>query len=617
MKRGILLFGPSFSGLGDTYEILREELEKEGVSIGPQSGEMDIEERMKRATGSPSMFDLLLYRPREDVRSLWRDSLKGILKDIEEQNLDTFIITGHSVYFNETYNSFFSPVDVTLLSSLLNEKEIEVVSIITIFDDVFDMIVRHGNQERAPKNQRQLYRDQLKIESASLRVRGGLKEEEVWALARSNVLLKLSSFFLIWRRLELLTSEMISSSLKARFIPFALKNPFPILKKIIKTALEGNPIPLAYLSHSISHFRRHWERGEGLSGEESNIVRAINAIPLSLLQHEIAVISPSSIDELRFKKENDWFTGELTRRWDLLEDTLYERIEKRRAKKRGASFDSVSIKERADNKKLLYPSIPSNPNDPASLLEGTPLERISPEMEKLLQERILPVREEIYFQVGERDHLLVSHVDLMIAMHPLSKKGEIMTISGGVYKEIEHWHARVRREEQKEERRSAFIYIKGSMLSEFVTKEICENGLYALKDVVEQYLKERNVPKPDFSSKYVLGGVWGIGEAPTASPLGYPISPYILDEIRAERKSIEREAVRSIVENTLTLATPNSSMFIFKDITDLFCRLGEVSNFLREGSKPAVDYSSSISPDLSGDACDIIRKFSIFYPQMK
>ncbi len=602
-KRGVFIFGPSFSGLNITGEILSKELEK---ATNRRIGSFDIEEKIKeiaREEGKeggedkkpPPMYDLILSRTRREMRDLWRKSLEQIFQEIEEERYDLFFITGHSIYFKEIYNSFFSPVDLAYLFSLLRKRDIHIGAVITIFDDIFDMIIRHSQVEKGPMHPRVFYWDRKRV----LRARLQLDEEEISALARSEVLLRLASLFLRWRRLELITSEMIATSLSSKFIPFAVKNPKIIFQKVVDLALKGDNIYLAYLSHSISFFRRYWEKGEELPKEKEELVRAINRIPFLLNYDGIAVISPSSIDELRFERDSEGlFTGRLTRRWELLDGTLYERIEEKRGGKFHQEERESLIRE------LFFPSLPRN----SGLIEADPLPSPSKKLRRHLHEKILPVVDEITSQIGERDHLLVCHADFLISFHPLREKEGEISISDGVFREVEHW----RRRAEREKRKSVFIYLRDNMLLSFILKNMCD----LLEESIKSVLRERT-NLPDGVIDEIFRQIWGEKEGKGKSPLYTPPSGVIWG-IKKDKEAIEVEALKKIIERVLTLETPYSSLFLFEDIESLERQrnLEQIFDFLLSKERRGEGASEQIAPLLEevissykGD-CSIIKSLS-------
>ncbi|MDQ3915183.1 MAG: hypothetical protein M3323_07615 [Actinomycetota bacterium] len=217
----------------------------------------------------------LLYRPKQVLTSLWRevveesilqsrDASASALDDVA--NLDSWLfVTMHAVFYNNQSREFFSPIDQTFLRETLNASRIEVEKVVTLIDDIHNVVqhlTRPGQLFQAPHS-------------------ADAYQKTVDSILNLQLALD-------WRSSELLRASELASGLGVRHLVLATKHEMTVVRDIL---LEDKP--MGYISHPISSVRDDSD----FKGEVGDFTKRVSSA--------IAPISPTTIDELRIAKDED------------------------------------------------------------------------------------------------------------------------------------------------------------------------------------------------------------------------------------------------------------------------------------------------------------------------
>jgi hypothetical protein len=240
----------------------------------------------------PGGLTVLLFFPKEYLRELWKRVASASIDAIPDDT-ELVFLSLHSVFYHNKSREFFPPVDVEHLKIELERKGLPVSMVVTLIDDVFD-VVRHLSQP-----------DQLFQHSS--RATGYQKTVE----SVLNLHLSLS-----WRSIETFEASELARRLGVPHIVLAVKHTLAVAFEAVVS--QGK---MVYISHPITQARQD----EEFIGEIRQLTEGLAA------RRFLVPISPTSIDELLIKGSKDSMLEPcLTERWpfgaerEILFKTPYE-----------------------------------------------------------------------------------------------------------------------------------------------------------------------------------------------------------------------------------------------------------------------------------------------------
>ncbi len=246
----------------------------------------DDPNRMLIGMGSGLQF--LLSYPKDYLRGLWIAALDATLAGLDP-SCDVAFLTFHAIAYHTISREFFSPVNVAELGRQLLDRGLRVETVITLIDDVYDVISRL----RAPG---QLF-DLGPLLGADRSLRS-------WLVAHFE-LLRLFD----WRAQEILASEELARQVGAPHYVLATKHPVEVGDALIAT----NKVPV-YLSHPILEIRRLQQVGNRETARAA--IEEIQALSLRLVDSaRLVPVMPTTIDELRTATQDGISVPQLTERW--------------------------------------------------------------------------------------------------------------------------------------------------------------------------------------------------------------------------------------------------------------------------------------------------------------
>ncbi|MCD6593453.1 hypothetical protein J7L00_05165 [Candidatus Bathyarchaeota archaeon] len=428
MKSLSFLFAPS----GTCLSSVEEYLKSQGVKVFDVEDYMSRllevkEELSKRGRFRRTMLTLVWHSPVHKVKKWWRDAWNDLQSDLfKEENFDHAVIGGHAVYYSGQRNEFYSAVDLNLLKRLkeqLRDEGILIDKVIVLIDDIYDMYHRltRPNEifdfNKIFEKTKGLLIDEYDFTR---------DKEDIKLIVKHGILHKL----LNWRQNEILISETISEELEARFIVFALKQRRSLLLKLI----SSTDLPIIYVSHPITRFRRDviskWKKGVSYSWPRI-VYEEINELPKIFETHNIILISPTAIDELRIALD----ILKLSPRWPVPGNTLWEADV-------DVNYTDFFIANHRDSL-----------NNKAKILS------------------LLSIAQ-IIDQLSARDHKLVFYADAILVYRPLCGAN---SFSGGVLTELDYWSNIIKSNETG--KRPRLIYLH---LMEDITQDIIKNEVVAI-----------------------------------------------------------------------------------------------------------------------------------------
>lgn len=378
----------------------------------------------KSASVPSDMAALTRAFPRAKVLSLWKHALKSSVDLIDRER--TTILVCHLTLYRSDRSEFYSTA--ALISSILGEYNLEVIEVIQLIDDVFDMYERLNVSSGA-----------LSAESGTLRWKSfslkGLpvapddlsagklsldKQTELETCIQTLTLL------LNWRHQEALSAESLAQALGARFTVLGVKHPYQTLQSLAQSRGERASRPrTVYVSHPISAYRRDVNLkllSDTYTGELwADGVRECNNIP-ALLGEEghLVGIMPTAIDELRFYPLRQDAKSLIDRapylgpRWPLMQSGVGLI-----ATGNGTGLSDSDVDHRT-----------------AILPEGSPIasEAFTGELTRFLEGFI-------FNEIPYRDHLIVANSDALFVHRPYADRARL---SSGVEHEVRHWRDRQR-----------------------------------------------------------------------------------------------------------------------------------------------------------------------------
>lgn len=206
----------------------------------------------------------------------WENAIKKIKSKVSDK--DNYIISFHSVFFNNRTIEYIIPAQEKLL------RELKPQVFITLIDDIYDIHKRlHENGH---------------IFCGSLGGSDGAQEGLLELLR-----------ILDWRAREIMVTRHLAHELNADHYLIAVKHGYNLFNNLIEKKLRT-----CYISHPITQVRVLQQ--EGKNTEASNIINEIHNFE-SLISEKFSAFLPTTIDEFRIKRnEHNRIIPLLFPRWD-------------------------------------------------------------------------------------------------------------------------------------------------------------------------------------------------------------------------------------------------------------------------------------------------------------
>ncbi len=352
-------------------------------------------------------------------RKLWDmafKSAKQIFGVNDEKKM--YFLSFHACFYHQKNREFLSPINLGNLERI--KKRVKMI--IVFVDDCYDIY------KRLLSDGEMFYEDVM----AEL-----VKPEKAVFKSVWNLLTILS-----WREVEIAFSRKISEILKVPLYIFAVKHPCFMIQRLILNHLEK--LQIFYLAHPISSIRRRDFARTAKFPEEINIFaeRCLDKKKNSIL------FIPDTIDELRIKKEDNFYRPELSAGWSLPfkeSDWIYQAL--------------------PENLERINPLNPKN----FQISETKAKNTFSPLIEIL--------SEKIGEQITSRDYGLVEQSKDGVIIYKPYWDGDI---SEGAVRETDY---NIELRKFKKENRKIFVFEEEENLSKYRIVELFDSLVNSLKKV--------------------------------------------------------------------------------------------------------------------------------------
>ncbi len=348
-------------------DLLVPEYQQQYSDAGPQA------RRLERF-GLPE----LLLRPKEILLEMWRRVAEASIKECaseRDRGIDMAILSFHAIFYNNRSREFFSPVDIAFLSERLQAHDFQLVRVVTLIDDIYD-VFRHL---ASPPHVFQL----------------SVRSDPIKKTTQPILNLQLA---LDWRSFELLQASQLCRSVglpRSAHVELSVKHSLDVGFRVI---IQGSPT--LYISHPITIVRH-----------DLDFQHDVQSLGAELLRAELpAPVTPTSIDELRLAATGSGsarrYHPRLTQRWVP---------------------DDAHLETHAGDLLFVPPRNPRmNPLDPDDAL--------GPDGDEFLSGLLLNLVDSLNAHIASRDRTLVEQASLLVVWRPLLNG----ILSQGVKAEIEH-----------------------------------------------------------------------------------------------------------------------------------------------------------------------------------
>jgi hypothetical protein len=432
MNKYIFITAPPGVGLSQAVVRLKSELDAETADVEEEiKKDPDTDKALQRIgavyTAPINMGTITFHLPRKEISTLWKAAVARALKKLEDSDKTTKILCGHLIYYSGKRNEFYSVVDrENLILRKGRDISFEPGIILSLADDIYDMYIRLPelySSDQVESLLRKLQRDAKTIIK-------NLRKDRLSSLT-SGWRIRNLLHLLVWRSIEPIMAGNLALQfqLEDRFLVWPVKQ---LIKAITVWLKNSQPIAI-YISHPITDPRN--ERNE--SGRWPEFTNEVNQLQKIFAEHEVTIVAPTGIDELRFQVENQQYTGRLQARWPLISGKLL--------------YDEAG---KATENDLLLPRYWNFQKGELSLLKEREYTKVlRSEVNAFLQ---ILVRE-IEAQISSRDFLFIHYSEGLVVYRPYYARDPRPSFSGGVDAEVRLWEDIVQLKGQK---RIVFIHFK-------------------------------------------------------------------------------------------------------------------------------------------------------------
>lgn len=373
--------------------------------------------------------------PPDAVSHYWRVALEEAAKRVHAAKSALVVLSLHLTYYRPKHFEFYTPVATHELL-----RQVRIVRVITLIDDIYDMYVRLSDNGRIfdiASLVRREY-DRREREGAPLPETPGKR----YLLALAQVVKTLMRL-LLWREKEILAGEMLAADSACDHKVLAVKHPATVGAALVAGATPADDVRDVYLSHPISRPRRE----RNADGKWPLFVEEFHEFIDSVSQRDgrhVALVMPTAIDEYRLLHDRDAstdiFIPVLAERWPLhgtgqrwpgpqrVEHLMYSLPTK---------WAEYGAYERAVIQEIFNPPIDRKGTAPLwppgmGVEERSVPDAVKGEVSGLLRALILAITQ----QMAERDLNLVRQSPGVLLYRPLFQEQDW---SGGVEAEVSSW----------------------------------------------------------------------------------------------------------------------------------------------------------------------------------
>jgi hypothetical protein len=230
----------------------------------------------------------ILSLPLSSQRKLWEKSFDAISKKVPPVKTSHFnFLTFHASYYHQKNREFISPINLFKLNTLSKR----VKGVIVFVDDCYDIYKRLLDEGEM------FYRDIFSKEVTPLEA----IIKSVW----NNLTI------LIWREIEIAFSRKIAEILGVPLFVVAVKHPLEMINRLVFKRLDS--LCIFYVAHPItSIIKKTYAR-------QARFPETLNGFVEDCLKKEkdLVLFIPDTVDELRFKKNGDFYYPELNQAWPV------------------------------------------------------------------------------------------------------------------------------------------------------------------------------------------------------------------------------------------------------------------------------------------------------------
>lgn len=374
----------------------------------------NVEARIREKLGLDNFHLVLSKHDKYFVQGLWKEMISEIVADFAHTGKTHLVLISHSVYYSNLRREYYSAVHSNYLSSAIKSESIEAdYKVILVIDDIMDIF------ESLRSSEDDLFgKFHISKFVSDFREKNPIPLDDAAHLKISlNWYIYCMMLILSWRSQEVILAQTIADALSmegriARLMIWGTKqDPLSLVEWT-----NGSNTDLLYISHPITEYRNHQKR----DGAWPEMVHAINQLQTSLAEIKVCTVMPTAIDEFRFQRVDNKYTAQLTDRWPVPDPV----------RKALSSYDVA--KGDVDHHMLMSPGKID--------LSTYAIDKSGAHQLNALQDYIdaaFSILEgSISSQLANRDHLIVSLTDGIIAVEPWSeKKGGTHS---GMRKEIEY-----------------------------------------------------------------------------------------------------------------------------------------------------------------------------------
>lgn len=320
------------SGIKISNCLKRLKGEKRGVGIFKIENEMVENYRSsypdKRYSRDREVVVDILSLPLSTQRKLWEKSFEAISKKIPpHKNSRVNFLTFHASYYHQKNREFISPINLIKLRRLRKR----VKAVVVFVDDCYDIY------KRLLEEGEMFYRDIFSSEVTPLEA----IIKSVW----NNLTI------LTWREIEIAFSRKIAEILNVPLFVVAVKHPKDMIKRLCFLPLES--LRIFYVAHPItSIISKAYARRPRFPTD-------LNAFAEACLEKEknLVLFIPDTVDELRFKKENGFYSPSLNDSWPVPygeENSLFEPLPEKTKRINPLNPNRFAFREGSNRESVSY-----------------------------------------------------------------------------------------------------------------------------------------------------------------------------------------------------------------------------------------------------------------------
>lgn len=373
---------------------------------------IDVESEFCRKFSGPEEIESIISKnSREIIQKNWRKAIEEAFTIMTHGSTkkDLNLLICHPLYYKSSTREFFSVFDTGFIKKMADEKKMEISHVILINDDIYDIYKRLTEPTKLYGKEAfvtflENYSENLKIPHTAMQ--NNKQAYLSWIQHSLNSLIS-------WKDHEILLAQNFANQLNCRFLYWAIKQDPDILKSWLKT--NGR---IFYISHPITEPRTFHQKNK----KWPPLVNIINNMQSEFAKKKLFTVTPTSIDELRFERKDQNYTGKLTKRWPVT------------SKVKRSFKNSNLVANKVDHDDILFPLDLKFKVDDFTVLKKkyAKIDNIRKELNSVFTSLEMSV----VGSLANRDHSLVMHTDGIIVFEPWSKdKNEV---HGGVGKELDY-----------------------------------------------------------------------------------------------------------------------------------------------------------------------------------